>query len=136
MSSGMTWGPLGELTGVDLLSVGTRQLVPLTIFPGSADANMFPMFCYVVMRTRTGGALTTSPKFRIGGNGTHDDVAPIFTVPLATPLNVFQLLPLVAFPFTPVNLRTTPVVFEMTQAGIGPTACTGDVMLVGLQVSA
>jgi hypothetical protein len=132
----MTAGTVyGRLTGVNLLALGTQVLVPQATGE-AAELNLLPQFIYVVMRTLTGPALSVSPKFRIGANGTHDDVAPIFTVPLGVQLNVFALLPLVAFPFTPVNLKNVSVLMEVTQAGVGPTACSGDVLLVGLQVGA
>jgi hypothetical protein len=132
--SAFEFGVIGALLGVDLLSLGTQQVVALASTPGVGEVNLLPQYCYVVMRTKVGAAMTTSPKIRMGSNGTHDDVAPLFTVPLATLVNVFALLPLVPFPFTPVNLRSVPVMFEVQQAGIGPTSCTGDVVLVGMKV--
>lgn len=123
---------IGKLTGVNLLATGTTVLVQQQIGAEPGELVFLPQFCYVVLRTKTGGALTTSPKIRVGANGTHDDVAPLYTVPLGANVNVFALLPLVAFPFTPVDLRASSVFLEVQQAGIGPTACTGDILIVGI----
>jgi hypothetical protein len=128
---------VGRAQGINLLAApGTLfQLVDQEAPLDPADLNLFPQFVYAVMRTRTGGALSVSPKFRIGGNVTHDDVCPIFTVPLATPIGIFAQVALVAFPLVPVNLRAVPVFVEITQSGVGPTTCTGDLLLVGFKAS-
>ena len=125
---------VAPVVGVNLLALGSTVIVPQAPDFGSPEVDLLPQYVYVVLRTLTGPALTTSPKFRIGANGTHDNVAPIFTVPLAVQVGIFAAIPIVGFPFTPVNLRAGPVVLEVTQAGVGPTACAGDVVLVGMQV--
>jgi hypothetical protein len=128
---------VGRISGFNLLApAGTLiELMPQEAQLDPGELSLLPQFVYAVMRARTGGALSVSPKFRIGANATHDDVCPIFTVPLATPLNVFAQLPLVAFPLVPVNLRAGPVFLEITQAGVGPASCTGDILLVGFKAS-
>jgi hypothetical protein len=128
---------VGRIPGLNLLAPAGSlfELVPQEPQMDPGEMSLLPVQVYAVMRTKTGGALTVSPKFRIGGNATHDDVCPIFTVPLATPLNVFAQLPLVVFPMTPVNLRAGPVFLEITQAGVGPTTCTGDILLAGFKAS-
>lgn len=132
----MIAGPvIAPITGLNLLAVGPQTLILQASSLGQVgELNLLTQYIYVVCRTLTGPALTVSPKFRIGVNGAHDDVAPVFTVPLAVQVGIFTLLPIVTFPMAPVNLRAGPVVIEVTQAGIGPTACAGDVVLVGLQV--
>lgn len=128
---------IGRISGLNLLSpAGTLiELMPQEPPLDPGELSLLPVQVYAVMRTRVGGALTVSPKLRIGGNATHDDVCPIFTVPLATPLNLFAQLPIVAFPLIPVNLRAGPVFLEITQAGVGPTSCTGDILLAGFKAS-
>jgi hypothetical protein len=128
---------VGRASGMSLLApAGTLiELVPQEAQLDPGELILLPQYIYAVMRTRVGAALTVSPKIRIGANATHDDVCPIFTVPLATPLNVFAQLPLAAFPLIPVNMRALPVYVEVTQAGVGPSSCTGDIILVGFKVS-
>ena len=126
---------VSRLAGVNLLATGTAVLIPQQLQLDPGELVFLPQFCYVVLRTKTGPAMTVSPRIRVGANGTHDDVAPLYTVPLGANVNVFALLPLVAFPFTPVDLRAAPVLLEVQQAGVGPTALAGDILITGIMVS-
>ena len=126
---------VGRVSGLNLLATGVVELLPQEPQMDPGELNFLPQFVYVVCRTLTGSALTVSPKIRIGSNGTHDNVAPLFTVPLGVQVNVFAQMALVSFPMTPVNLRAGPVSLEVQQAGVGPTTMTGDCFIVGFKVS-
>jgi hypothetical protein len=122
---------------VDLLTVGTQIVCPQQI-PGAGDVlpTMFlPQFCYAALRRMAGPALTTAPKIRLGGNANHNDVAPLYTVPIGATLGVVALIPLVGYPLTPVNLATTSIILEVTIAGVGPTLMVGDLVLTGILIS-
>jgi hypothetical protein len=119
---------------VNLLALGTSLVLPKT--PGLGNLFFLPQICFVTLRALTGPALTTAPKFKIGGNAAHSDVAALFTVPLAASVGVVAVLPLVnSGNFSPVNIGTTDIMLEVTQIGVGPTAMLGDVLLIGWMVS-
>lgn len=121
--------------GVNLLALGNTLVVPKT--PGLGNLFFLPQICYVTLRTLTGPALTTAPKFKIGGNAGHTDVAALYTVPLAASVGLVAVLPIVnSGNFTPVNAGTTDIFAEVTQVGVGPTVMLGDILLIGWLVSA
>jgi hypothetical protein len=134
----MSYGyAIGRLSGVNLLALGTQNIVPAAPVDASDPTELFflPVCCYAVLRTLTGPALTTAPKFRIGGNANHNDVVPLFTVPLAATVGQVAMPSVVAPPFQPPNLRNGPLVFEVQTAGVGPTVMLGDLLLIGWTVS-
>jgi len=71
----------------------------------------------------------------MGANATHDDVAPLFVVGAGAQVGAFAMPPLVPAPYVPVNLRNGPIMFEVERAAIGPSAYTGDILLIGMLVS-
>jgi hypothetical protein len=126
-----------RLFGVNLLATGTQIILPRItgLTEGTDELFFLPLACFAVLRTMTGPALTTAPKFRIGGNANHNDVIPLFTVPLAATVGQVAMPSPVAPPFTPPNVRNADLVFEITVAGVGPTAMLGDLLLLGFVVS-
>lgn len=136
----MTTGQaVGRLKGVNLLATsvaGILDLSPTQLLGNPADeALFFPEFCYAVLRSKVGGAVTTTARVRIGGNATHDDVAPLFVIAAGAQTGAFAMPPLVTPPYVPVNLRNGPISFEVERAAIGPSELTGDILLVGTMVS-
>ena len=120
---------------VDLLTIQSIVLVPQSPIDPASRLLFLPQFCYVSLRTLVGPALTTAPKIRAGSNAAHNDVAPIFTVPLGASVGVVANLPLVTFPMSPPHVSLADIFLEVTQAAIGPTAMTGDIVIQGLLVS-
>jgi hypothetical protein len=127
---------VGRIKGADLLTPGPVELIP-AYFLGdpSEEALFFPQFAYAVLRSKAGGAVTTTARIRMGGNATHDDVVPLFVVGAGAAVGAFAMPPLVPTPYVPVNLRATPIMFEVERAAVGPSAYTGDILLVGTLVS-
>jgi hypothetical protein len=126
----------GRAIGVNLLATGTTVLLPTYApGPGELEALFFPLFAYAVLRSKVGGAVTTTARVRVGSNGTHDDVMPLFVVPAGAQVGAFAMPPLVAQPFVPPNLRAGPISFEIERAAIGPSELTGDILLIGMVVS-
>jgi hypothetical protein len=133
----MTTGDVvGRIKDVDLLTAGVHELIPQFVLgnPGE-EALVFPLFAYAVLRSKAGGAVTTTARIRMGGNATHDDVAPLFVVGAGAAVGAFAMPPLVPAPYVPVNLRATPISFEVERAAIGPSQYTGDILLLGMLVS-
>jgi hypothetical protein len=126
-----------RLFNVNLLAVGTQIILPRItgLTEGSDELFFLPQVCFAVLRTMTGPALTTAPKIRIGGNANHNDVVPLYTVPLAATVGQVAMPSVVAPPFTPPNLRAVDLTLEVNVAGIGPTAMLGDLLLIGFVVS-
>lgn len=125
----------GYARNVNLLALGTQVVLPAS--PGLGNLFFLPQICFVTLRTLTGPAATTAARFKVGGNAAHNDVAALFTVPLAASVGLVAALPLVnSGNFNPVNVGSTDIMIELTQAGVGPTAMLGDVLLIGWMVSA
>lgn len=128
---------IGRARNVNLGALGSVTIEGIDTHPqvgGERDRFFLPLYCFAVLRTLTGPALTTSPKFRIGANANHNDVCPLFTVPLGATVGVVAMVPIVAAPFVPPNVLTVPVSLEVTIAAVGPTAILGDVLVAGLLV--
>jgi hypothetical protein len=133
MTSGLL---VGHAQNINLGATGTQEIIGLQPQNASDLEHFFlPLYCLTVLRTLTGPAMTISPKFRIGANANHNDVCPVFTVPLAAPVGVVAFVPIVAAPFVPPNIRSAGVSIEVTVAAIGPTAILGDVILIGVVTS-
>lgn len=131
----MIFGPTqGYARNVDLKVLGNTIVLPKDL---TADNLFFlPQVCFVTLKTLTGPALTTAPKFKMGGNAGHTDVAALYTVPIGASVGLVAVLPIVnTGNFNPVNLSNTDIVMEVTQAGVGPTVMLGDILLIGWKVS-
>lgn len=133
----MTVGDIaGQKRGVNLLATGVFTMIPQQAAgPGELESLFFPLFAYAVLRTKVGGAVTLAARIRVGGNGSHDDVMPLFVVPAGAQVGAFAMPTLVAQPFVPPDLRAGPISFEIERAAVGPTELTGDIMVVGTMVS-
>ena len=92
-----------------------------------------PLFCFLHLRTMTGGALTTSPGVRIGTNAAHNNVAPLFTPGTGIAVGVIGAMPL-ASPMVAPALDSADILLELFAAAVGPTTMTADAYLVGLVV--
>lgn len=117
-----------RLVGVDLRAVGTQVLVP-----PQRGCRWIPQFCYLYLRSLTGGVLTTAPVIRIGSNAAHTNVAPAFAPPLGVAPDVIGLMPLAA-PLKAPDIDTLPILFEVQTAAVGPAEMTGDVLLIGISI--
>jgi hypothetical protein len=126
----------GEWRGLDLLTPGAQEMIEAYPPLGDTSRGMLfvPQFCYAVLRSKV-GAVTTTARIRIGGNGAHDNVIPLYTIPAGAGVDAFAMPPLVASPYTPWNLRAGPILVEVERAAIGPTTYTGDIMIAGILVS-
>jgi len=132
MTSGIT---SGQVKGVNLLATGVTEIIPPYVLGDpSEDVLFLPIFAYAVLRSKTGGAVTTTAQIRIGGNANHDDVMPLFTIPAGAAVDSFTMPALVAQPFKPASLRGSAVSFDVSRAAIGPSAYTGDILVVGVLV--
>jgi hypothetical protein len=99
----------------------------------SLAGRFIPQFCYLGLRTLTGGALTTSPGLRVGTNATHDNVCPIFIPPTSLVIGQIGSFPL-KVPLIAPPLDTTDLFLELTQTAVGPSTMTADILLIGLLV--
>lgn len=128
-----------QFRGVNLLAQGSVVAIELSIIEASIDptkeAWFFPQFSYAVLRSKVGPAVTTTARIRMGGNGTHDNVMPLFTIAAGAAVGGYSMPPFVAEPYVPHDLRTGPIYFEVERGAIGPTELTGDIMIVGTMVS-
>jgi hypothetical protein len=112
---------------------GTQVILLAAGALAALGGRFIPQFCYLYLRSMSGGALTTSPGLRVGTNAAHNNVAPQF-IP-ATTIVVGQIgaMPL-ASPMIAPPLDTADLILELTQAAIGPSAMTADILLEGLLV--
>jgi len=125
----------GTLT-INLLVAGVFDLIlPEVLGDPSKGVLFFPMYSYAILRSKVGGAVTTTARIRIGGNANHDDVMPLFTVPAGAQIGGIAMPPLVVPPFVPPNLRAGPISIEVERGAVGPTELTGEIMIVGVKVS-
>jgi hypothetical protein len=91
---------------------------------------LLPLFAFVHFRNIT-GAITTSPSIRIGTNGTHDNLCPIFTP--STSVATGQVLPIpLASPLIAPAITVSDIVLELQASAVGPTTMIADIILVGL----
>ena len=125
----------GLVTGVNLLATGTQGMIAQYPDFGDPAVLFFPLFSYAILRSKAGPAITLTARIRAGGNGTHDDVMPLFVVPAGAAVGVVAMPPLVVPPFVPPNLRVGPILFEVERGAVGPTTLTGGIMVVGMLVS-
>jgi hypothetical protein len=123
-----------RVDGFDLKAApGTTFVLSATLQAALVGRRFIPQFCYLHLRTMTGAALTTSPGLRIGTNGTHDNVCPIFIPPTSVVIGQIGAFPLKA-PLIAPPIDTTDLILELTQTAVGPTAMTADILLTGILV--
>ncbi len=112
---------------------------PGTLFAMTTAANMLPgtrfvpQACYLFLRAMTGGALTTSPGLRLGTNGAHNNLCPLFIPPTSIVVNQIGTMPFVT-PLLAPQIDGLDLVLELTQSAVGPATMTADILLVGLLV--
>jgi hypothetical protein len=120
--------------GADMKSAPNTQIIISTALPAEfAGCRFIPQNAYVHLRAMSGGALTTSPGLRVGTNGTHDNVCPIFIPPTSLFVGQIGTFPL-KVPLVAPPVDTTDLILEITQSAVGPTVMLADVLLVGLLV--
>ncbi len=83
----------------------------------------------IIVVPRTVTAFTVAAVVRVGNNGTHDNVAPLFAVPNTTVANQIVTVPLVAVPLA-IDVGTTGISFEV-QTGATATTLLADVFIEG-----
>jgi hypothetical protein len=118
--------------GIDMLAAPgtTFQIVQHALFAG---LRFIPQFAYVHLRAMTGGALTTSPGLRVGTNGAHNNVCPIFIPPTTIVVGQIGSMPM-ATPLVAPPIDTTDLILELTQSAIGPSTMTADILISGILV--
>lgn len=119
---------IARTRSINLLAPGLHALAP------QRDGFRFiPQFCYLHLRTMSGGALTTAPTVRIGNNVGRNNVAPNFTPPLGVNVDALGVMPL-ASPLRGLDMADGDLLFEVAVAAVGPSAMTCDVILIGVWV--
>lgn len=120
--------------GVSLLGAPGGQLVLAAAAGGAyAGRRFIPQHAYICLRAMSGGALTTSPGFRIGTNVNHNNVAPIYIPPTSIVVGAIGEMPLTS-PLVAPPIDTADLIAELTQSAVGPTVMTADLLLEGLLV--
>lgn len=98
---------------------------------GFAGLIFIPQYAFLRLRAMTGPALTTSPGVRVGTNGTHDNVCPIFIPPTTVVVTQVGSVPLKSPLLAPL-IDGNDLILEITQSAVGPTTMTADIIVGGL----
>lgn len=109
-----------------------------TLAPGTIQAflgkRFIPKTCDLYLRSMTGPALTTSPSLRLGTNGGHTNVCPLFTPPLTIAATQIGAMPFAVPLFAPA-IDGSDLILELVSPAVGPTTMLADILLVGYLVA-
>lgn len=107
---------------------------PLSVVGATLPGTRFlPQAAYIFLRSMSGGALTTSPGIRLGTNGAHNNLCPIFIPPTNLVINQIGTMPF-ATPLIAPLIDTVDLFGELTQAAVGPTIMLADIVIAGLLI--